>query len=193
MTTATTTQNIATDVRDEVIPFAGTTRRHTPMAPDRVKNAKAIIRQIKGRETKTKTQINEFLPEWISGVHGGDNIALINSFLGALGGDRRRLMALFLREMVPYSFKDGQFTKKGDKAFCAQKLENFNKFLDSGQTVYIWIDANTKSDTVPPDYAKRAENALARAVKHGVTPKQLLDILNKVVAENAEEAQAKAA
>lgn len=190
MTTATP---IAQAIANQEIPFAGTPRTHAPMAADRVKNAKAVIRQIKGRETKTKAQINEFLPEWISGVHGGDNIALLNSFLTALSKDRRRVMSLFLREMVPYSFKDGLFTKKGDKDFCAAKLKAFNAFLDSGQTVYVWIEVNTKSDNVPPDYAKRAENAMHRAIKHGVTADQLMAILHRVVEEEEATAQAEAA
>ena len=189
MTTATA-QTLSNNVRDEVIPFAGTARVHRPMSDDRVKNAKSIIRQIKGRETKTKTQINEFLPEMISGVHGGDNIALINSLLLAVSKDRRRVLSIFLREMTPYSYKDGQFTKKGDKDFCAKKLEAFNKFLDSGQTVFTWVELNTKSEQTEPDYAKRVENAMARAIKHGVSSQDLITILNRVVAESEETAEA---
>lgn len=176
-----------TDVQDQVIPFAGTARNHVPMTPERVKGAKSLIQQIKGRESKTKAQINEILPEMISGVHGGDNIALINSLLMAVSKDRRRVLAIFLRKMVPYSFKDGQFTKKGDKDFCAEKLEAFNAFLDSGQTVFTWIEVNTKTEAKPVDPAQRAEKALTFALKHGMTPADLLAILNRVAAASAEE------
>ena len=183
MTTATPERALSVGSA-EAIPFPqGQRRTHSRMSAERIKNAKSVIKQIKGRETKTKNQINEFLPEMISGVHGGDNIALVNSFLDALTGDRQRVMALFLRAMVPYSFKDGRFTKKGDDKFCAEKLTAFNKFLDSGQTVFVWIGQNTKSETVDVDYAKRAENALKRALTHGVTFEQLSAILAHVVEE----------
>jgi cysteinyl-tRNA synthetase len=153
------------------------------------------IATLKRNEATTKATINEIVPELVSHVIAGGNVAVCNNLLSALSIDRRRAMFAFLNAMLPHvSDRNAlQFGKKLPSVKIAQARVNaFRDFVRSGLTVYGWLEQNTKTEAKETDWAAKLEKDFHKALRKGLDANQILAILHKVVEEEEQKAKDKA-
>lgn len=157
---------------------------------------KRAIATIKANELSTVKLLNEWVPKMVAHVHDGGNIAVCNDVLSVLKGKRRPEIARFMSAFTGHEFdKDKcRFGKKlaNEKRVIANRAD-FQSFLESGQTVFGWLENQDKPATAA-DFDKvkflaAFKKTATKGITHGVTANELIELLAVVAAE----AQAKVA
>jgi len=131
---------------------------------------------------------NTWAPQAISGVYAGDNIAQVNSLIGAFGGVQKTRITGIIKKLLPYQFdKDTEkFTKKETKAaVVARKTEAYSDFIESGETFWTLVDQTKKADAKTVDYAKKITKDVEGALSHGLTVDIVLALVNAAIAHAA--------
>jgi hypothetical protein len=191
---------------DKAIPFnaqnklANKGKIHVPanmtkMDAKALKSVTGKIRTLKRNEQTTKATINDIVPGMVSHVIAGGNVAICNNLLDALSVDRRRAVFAFFNAFLPHvaDRKALEFGKKLPSVKIQQAhIDAFRAFLNSGMTVYVWLEQNTKTEAKETDWPAKLERDFHKALRKGLDANQILAILHKVVEEEEQKAKDKA-
>lgn len=145
---------------------------------------KSAIATIKTNELSTVKLLNEWCPKMVAHVHDGGNIAVCNDLLAVLKGKRRPEIARFFAAFTGHEFdKDKcRFGKKlaNEKRVIANRAD-FGTFLESGQTVFGWLENQDKpaaaADFDKVKFLAAFKKSAAKGLKNGVTLEELIEIM----------------
>ena len=129
------------------------------------------LNTIRTSEAAVRDSLNEWGPQIIEGVLGGDNIAQVNSLISCFTGVRRTRLIRVVKRMLPYQFDEeaGEFTQKHDsqpKVVRAEKA--FVAFMESGETLFNAINeekAKEQAEKTDEEKAAAALRALTKALE----------------------------
>ena len=159
----------------------------------RIETINKAIASIKRAERVTKEKLTEvsrtileylYLDE-IDGQQGSGDITPINRLLRVLTPMNKTMAIHYFRHFVAWKFDTEleEFTTKNKKQFD-KKLELVKEFLeDESNNIFTWAADNIKVEKKEVDYLAKLKRDMVKAFENGVTPQQVLDLLNELTPE----------